>query len=58
LLILRSGKGAKSMKKRCSDQQIAYALREPEPLISITDVYRKTAISYATCYSFLKEKLQ
>lgn len=36
------------MKKRFTDQQIAYALREAESGVSVVDICRKMGVSDAT----------
>jgi len=43
------------MKKRYTDQQIAYALREAESGVSVTEICRKMGISDATFYNWRKK---
>lgn len=43
------------MKKRYTDQQIAYALKEAETGTPITEVCRKMGISDATFYNWRKK---
>jgi len=43
------------MKKRYTDQQIAYALREAESGVSVTEICRKMGISDATFYNWKKK---
>lgn len=42
------------MKKRYTDQQIAYALKQAETGISIKEITRKMGISEATFYNWKK----
>ena len=42
------------MKKRYTDQQIAYALKQAETGISIQEITRKMGISEATFYNWKK----
>ena len=43
------------MKKRYTDQQIAYALREVETGTAVTDTCRKMGISEQTFYNWKKK---
>ena len=43
------------MKKRFTDQQIAYALREAESGVSVMEICRKMGISDATFYNWRKK---
>lgn len=42
------------MKKRYTDQQIAYALKQSETGVSISEIIRKMGISEATFYNWKK----
>lgn len=43
------------MKKRYTDQQIAYALREAESGVPVAEICRKMGISDATFYNWRKK---
>jgi putative transposase len=53
--MLTSGKGGSMKRKRYTDEQIAYALRQAEAGTPVTEICRKMGVSQQTFYTWRRK---